>query len=59
MVVNVENDAVPNIGEVGPAVDSGYVDSDLSDISVQRHSTLRGQLVYSEDGRVSQIRTRV
>ena len=34
MVVNVEKEAVPNIGDAGPAVDSGYVDSDASDRSI-------------------------
>lgn len=32
MVVNVEKDAVPKIGEAGPAVDSGYVDPEISDM---------------------------
>ena len=38
VVVNVENDAVPKIGDVGPAVDSGYVDSEMSDMFVKYHS---------------------
>ena len=36
MVVNVENEAVPNIGDWGPTVDSGYVDSDASDRSIPK-----------------------
>ena len=34
VVVKVENEAVPKMGEAGPAVDSGYVDSDASDRSI-------------------------
>lgn len=34
VVVNVENDAVPKMGDAGPIVDSGYVDSDASDRSI-------------------------
>lgn len=49
VVVNVENEAVPKIGEVGPAVDSGYVDSEISDMSERGHSS-RARKVYRGRG---------